>query len=103
MSAIDHLVVAAVDLAGGARWIEERLGVALDAGGRHEVFGTHNRVLSLGPERYLEVIAVDPEAPPPARPPAMVRARHRGHARTARPWSRVGALGGARPVARRGA
>ncbi|RXZ67275.1 VOC family protein [Agromyces albus] len=67
MSELDHLVVAAADLAEGARWVEERLGVAMDAGGRHEIFGTHNGVLSLGPDCYLEVIAVDPEAPAPAR------------------------------------
>jgi glyoxalase-like protein len=30
--------------------------------------GTHNRVLSLGRRQYLEVIAIDPQAPPPARP-----------------------------------
>ena len=30
--------------------------------------GTHNRVLSLGPSAYLEIIAIDPAAPPPARP-----------------------------------
>ena len=67
MSELDHLVVAAADLADGTRWVEERLGVAMDAGGRHEVFGTHNRVLSLGPDCYLEVIAVDPQAPAPGR------------------------------------
>lgn len=67
MSELDHLVVAAADLAEGARWVEERLGVAMDDGGRHEVFGTHNRVLSLGPDCYLEVIAVDPQAPAPGR------------------------------------
>ena len=67
MSELDHLVVAAADLAEGARWVEERLGVAMDAGGRHEVFGTHNCVLSLGPDCYLEVIAVDPQASAPSR------------------------------------
>jgi hypothetical protein len=67
VSELDHLVVAAADLAEGARWVEERLGVAMDAGGRHEVFGTQNCVLSLGPECYLEVIAVDPQAPAPGR------------------------------------
>jgi hypothetical protein len=29
--------------------------------------GTHNRLLSLGPGRFLEVISIDPDAPPPAR------------------------------------
>lgn len=67
MSELDHLVVAAADLAEGIRWVEGRLGVAMDGGGRHEVFGTHNGVLSLGPDCYLEVIAVDPQAPAPSR------------------------------------
>jgi hypothetical protein len=30
--------------------------------------GTHNRLLSLGPTEYLEVIAINPAAPPPGRP-----------------------------------
>jgi hypothetical protein len=30
--------------------------------------GTHNRLLSLGPEEYLEVIAIDPDAPSPPHP-----------------------------------
>ena len=30
--------------------------------------GTHNRLLSLGPGCFLEVIAIDPDAPAPARP-----------------------------------
>lgn len=31
-------------------------------------FGTHNRCLGMEDGIYLEVIAVDPEAPPPSRP-----------------------------------
>ena len=84
---LDHIVVAARTLAEGAQWLEERLGVPLSAGGRHEVMGTHNRLLSLGPGRYLELIAVDPEASPPARPrwfdldaPAMQRRLEMGPA-----------------------
>ena len=65
---LDHIVVAARTLAEGTHWLEERLGVPLSAGGRHELMGTHNRLLSLGPGRYLELIAVDPEAAPPPRP-----------------------------------
>lgn len=30
--------------------------------------GTHNRLLSLGPEEYLEVIAIEPGAPAPDQP-----------------------------------
>ena len=65
---LDHLVVAASTLAEGAEWLESRLGVALGGGGRHEAMGTHNRLLSLGPGRYLELIAIDPEAAAPGRP-----------------------------------
>lgn len=68
VSTLDHLVIAATDLDEGARWVEERVGMPLEAGGRHVTFGTHNRLLSLGPDCYLEVISVDPAAPRPDRP-----------------------------------
>jgi hypothetical protein len=61
-------VVAARTLEEGAAWIEARLGVATVSGGKHALMGTHNRLLSLGPGRFLEVIAIDPDAPPIARP-----------------------------------
>lgn len=68
MAVPDHLVLAARDLDAGAAWLEDRLGVALDAGGRHVRMGTHNRLLSLGDDLYLELIAVDPAAETPGRP-----------------------------------
>jgi hypothetical protein len=66
--ALDHLVIAARTLGEGAAYVRERLGVECAPGGKHPAMGTHNMLLSLGPEAYLEVIAVDPEAAAPARP-----------------------------------
>jgi hypothetical protein len=66
---LDHVVVAARTLEEGARWLESQLGCApAPAIGRHETMGTHNRLLSLGGERYLEIISIDPDAPAPRRP-----------------------------------
>lgn len=67
-AAVDHLVVAAADLDAGAAWLEAHLGVPLAPGGRHAAMGTHNRLLKLGPKLYLELIAIDPQAPAPGRP-----------------------------------
>lgn len=64
---IDHLVVTAPDLESGARWLADGLGVAPAAGGQHLSMGTHNRLLRLQDEVYLEVIAADPSQPPPGR------------------------------------
>ena len=68
MILLDHLVVAARNLEEGAAWLESRLGAFLSPGGRHVLMGTHNRLLSLGEGRYLELLCVDPKAPPPGRP-----------------------------------
>ncbi|MEI2828015.1 MAG: VOC family protein [Dermatophilaceae bacterium] len=62
---VDHLVVAAATLDEGATWIRDRLGVETEPGGEHPAFGTHNRLLSLGPSDYLEVLAVNPAVPKP--------------------------------------
>lgn len=62
---LDHLAVTAETLEEGTTWVEERLGVATQPGGQHPVMGTHNRLLGLGPGRYLEIITVDPDAPKP--------------------------------------
>jgi hypothetical protein len=70
-TSIDHLVVAARTLDEGVAWCEATLGIVPAAGGRHALMGTHNRLASLAapacPRAYLEIIAIDPQAPPPGR------------------------------------
>ena len=66
-SRLDHIVVTASTLDAGAEYIRGALGVAPQAGGEHPKMGTHNRLLRLGERCYLEVIAVNPEAPVPRR------------------------------------
>jgi Glyoxalase-like domain len=103
-AAVDHLVVAAATLAEGIRHVESRLGVEPQPGGRHEQFGTHNALLSLGPTAYLEVIAVDPDAPAPDRPRWFALDTYQVRAVLARGpallhWvARVGSLGGVDPA-----
>jgi hypothetical protein len=63
----DHLAIAAQALEEGVAWVESALCVPLEPGGQHPAMGTHNRLLSLGPHEYLEVIAIDPKATPPDR------------------------------------
>lgn len=68
---LDHLVVLAPSLDEGVAWCESTLGVTPGPGGKHPLMGTHNRLFSLAgtdfPQAYFEIIAVDPEAPAPAR------------------------------------
>ena len=68
MLRLDHLAVSCAALAEGVAALEAALGVPLAPGGEHATMGTHNRLLSLGPEEYLEVIAINPAAPAPGRP-----------------------------------
>ena len=64
----DHLTVTAPTLESGAAFVRQALGVAPGPGGQHPRMGTHNLLLKLGEATFLEVIAIDPQAPPSARP-----------------------------------
>jgi hypothetical protein len=65
---VDHLVVAAADLAQGAAWCEATLGVVPGPGGEHPLMGTHNLLLRVAtvnyPRAYLEVLAIQPGREP---------------------------------------
>jgi hypothetical protein len=67
MAQLDHLVVAAADLDQGSDYLEEVLWMRPGPGGKHPLMGTHNRLLKLGEESYIELIAVDHLAPKPTR------------------------------------
>jgi len=68
MLTLDHLIITAPDLVSGVDWAEAQLGLPIGPGGRHDLMSTHNRLLSLGPELYLEVIAIEPGAAPAPMP-----------------------------------
>ena len=65
---LDHLVVTAASREAGMAWVEAALGVPLQIGGDHTSMGTHNALLRLGDDQYLQVISIDPTATAPDRP-----------------------------------
>jgi len=65
---LDHIVIAAKTLKQGIDYVADHLGMEPQPGGQHTRIGTHNALLSLGADCYLEVIAIDPELPTPNRP-----------------------------------
>lgn len=65
---LDHIVVAARSLDEGRAWARATLGVDTVGGGKHDGLATHNTLLNLGDRRYLEIIAVDPDAGAPSFP-----------------------------------
>ncbi|HJW94920.1 MAG TPA: VOC family protein [Thermoanaerobaculia bacterium] len=54
---IDHIMLGAANLDSGIRELEALTGIRAVYGGEHPHLGTHNALISLGPQTYLEVIA----------------------------------------------
>ena len=68
MAVLDHIVVVAASLDQGLDYCEALLGIRPPKGGEHERMGTHNHLLNLGGDIYLEVISINPSANAPKRP-----------------------------------
>lgn len=68
MNKIDHIVIAAHTLEQGIEYIQAELGVEIPEGGFHATMGTHNHLMQLGNEAYLELIAINPDAEIPPHP-----------------------------------
>ena len=67
MIVFDHFAVSGETRDAAQAHVEEALGVAMQPGGAHDVFHTHNTLLGLEDGLYLEAIAIDPDAPKPDR------------------------------------
>jgi hypothetical protein len=57
LAGIDHVILAVADPDAAAAELERVLGLAATAGGRHDVHGTHNRLIFLG-DTYIELMGV---------------------------------------------
>jgi len=64
---IDHIAVGADSLEQGIAAMQAALGIELNAGSKHDLMSTHNKVMQAGNESFFELIAIDPDAPTPER------------------------------------
>jgi hypothetical protein len=68
MNHLDHIVIAAESLQQGVDYLQRKLGVEIPPGGKHQNMATHNHVMQLGNDAYIEVIAIDPAGQIPRHP-----------------------------------
>ena len=61
MHKLDHIVLGALTLEEGTEYVERILQAKLSNVGYHKNMGTHNRVIRISDEVYLEVVAIDPK------------------------------------------
>ena len=67
-SRIDHIVIGVANLISGTKILETKLRTKFSLGGEHQIMGTHNKLLKLQSDIYLEVIANNPSVDNPSRP-----------------------------------
>ena len=60
--ALDHITVIAKTLDQGRQYVADQIGIWVPDGGQHPKMGTHNALMSLGSDEFLEIIAIDPSA-----------------------------------------
>ena len=65
---IDHIVIGTSNLILGTSAMESKLSHKFSPGGEHKIMGTHNKLLKLQSNIYLEVIANNPNADKLTRP-----------------------------------
>ena len=65
---MDHLVIGAASLEQGVDYVADLLGVDIPFGGVHLKMGTHNHLMQLGNNTFVEVIAMNDEIEPPNSP-----------------------------------
>src|SRR5262245_29325203 len=68
MLQLDHITIIAPTLAEGAAHVRTCLDIDVPFGRHHDYMGTYNHLLRLGDTAYLEIIAINPDAPRPSRP-----------------------------------
>ena len=66
-SRIDHIVIGTANLISGTKILETKLSTKFSPGGEHIIMGTHNKLLKLQSDIYLEVIANNPNVDKPSR------------------------------------
>ncbi|WP_136442749.1 VOC family protein [Pacificoceanicola onchidii] len=65
MLELDHIAVAGESLEEAVAHVEAQTHRVMRPGGQHDRFATHNALIGLAPQLYIEAIAIDPQAPPP--------------------------------------
>ena len=64
---IDHFTLGTASLEAGQATLKTTIGVTVPMGSKHDAMSTHNCVCQAGNDSFLELIAIDPDAPDPGR------------------------------------